>query len=60
MKVNRITLREIRLPLVDFFETSFGRTQERRVLLVELQGGATRWAGVNAWRAKVLFTVMRP
>ena len=38
MKIKRITLREIRLPLVDFFETSFGRTQERRVLLVEVQG----------------------
>jgi len=44
MKINRITLREIRLPLVDFFETSFGRTQERRVLLVEIQGGdAVGW-----------------
>ncbi len=37
MKINRITLREISLPLVDFFETSFGRTQDRRVLLVEIQ-----------------------
>jgi O-succinylbenzoate synthase len=44
VKINRITLREIRLPLVDFFETSFGRTQERRVLLVEIQGGdAVGW-----------------
>ena len=39
MKIDRITLREIRLPLVDFFETSFGRTRERRVLLVEVGDG---------------------
>ena len=41
MKIKRIVLREIRLPLVEFFETSFGRTQERRVLLVEIHGGGT-------------------
>ena len=29
MKLERITLRQIRLPLVHFFETSFGRTTER-------------------------------
>ncbi len=34
MKVEAITLREIRMPLVHFFETSFGRTTERRILLV--------------------------
>ena len=34
MKVEAITLREIRMPLVHFFETSFGRTYERRILLV--------------------------
>ncbi len=34
MKVEAITLREIQMPLVHFFETSFGRTTERRILLV--------------------------
>ena len=34
MKVEAITLREIRMPLVHFFETSFGRTTERRILLL--------------------------
>ena len=34
MKIEAITLREIRMPLVHFFETSFGRTTERRILLV--------------------------
>ncbi len=36
MKIEAITLREIRMPLVHFFETSFGRTTERRILLVTL------------------------
>jgi len=36
LKIEAITLREIRMPLVHFFETSFGRTTERRILLVTL------------------------
>ena len=36
MKIEAITLREIRMPLVHFFETSFGRTTERRILLIML------------------------
>lgn len=44
MKVEAITLREIRMPLVHFFETSFGRTYERRILLVSLHcDGITAW-----------------
>jgi O-succinylbenzoate synthase len=45
MKIKRIELREIRLPLVHFFETSFGRTYERRILLVRVfdSDGATGW-----------------
>ena len=44
MKIESITLREIRMPLVHFFETSFGRTTERRILLVELNcDGITAW-----------------
>ena len=38
MKLSRITLRQIRLPLVHFFETSFGRTTERHMVLVEVEG----------------------
>jgi len=34
VKVEAITLREIHMPLVHFFETSFGRTTERRILLL--------------------------
>jgi len=36
MKIESITLRELKMPLVHFFETSFGRTCARRILLVTL------------------------
>ncbi len=49
MKIDRITLREIRMPLVHFFETSFGRTTERRIIIVEVEGeGAVGWGEVTA------------
>ncbi len=35
IRIDSITLREIRMPLVHFFETSFGRTTDRRIILVE-------------------------
>lgn len=41
MDVNQIVLREINLPLVNAFETSFGITQKRRILLVEVHSGET-------------------
>jgi O-succinylbenzoate synthase len=34
--ISSVELREIRLPLVHFFETSFGRTTERRIVLVRV------------------------
>ena len=37
MRLDRIVLRQIRMPLVHFFETSFGRTYERDIILVEVQ-----------------------
>ena len=45
MIVSSIELREIRLPLIHFFETSFGRTTERRIVLVRVvdQDGAEGW-----------------
>ncbi len=49
IQLERITLREIRLPLVHFFETSFGRTKERRMVLVEVSsGGVSGWGEVTA------------
>src|SRR5208337_418278 len=44
MKIEAITLREIQMPLVHFFETSFGRIYSRRILLVQVQCD-----GVNGW-----------
>ncbi|HKF52773.1 MAG TPA: o-succinylbenzoate synthase [Candidatus Acidoferrales bacterium] len=44
MRIEQVTLREIRMPLVMRFETSFGTTTERRILLVEVKvGGVTGW-----------------
>jgi len=43
--ISSIELREIRLPLIHFFETSFGRTTERRIILVR----ATDADGVEGW-----------
>ena len=48
MRIDRITLREIRMPLVHPFETSFGRTTERRILLVEVEeDGVVGWGEVT-------------
>ena len=44
MKIEAITLREIHVPLVHFFETSFGRTYSRRILLVTVHSD-----GVDGW-----------
>ena len=45
MIVSSIELREIRLPLVHFFETSFGRTTERRIIIAKVtdRDGAEGW-----------------
>ncbi len=44
MIIDRIDLRLLRLPLVHFFETSFGRVHDRRFVLVTVHGeGATGW-----------------
>ena len=44
MKLERVTLRRVRLPLVTPFRTSFGTETERDVLLVEVAGdGVTGW-----------------
>lgn len=36
IKIERLEIREINLPLVHFFETSFGRTEKRRILLTKV------------------------
>ena len=44
MKIESLTMREIHMPLVHFFETSFGRVYSRRILLVSVD-----YEGVRGW-----------
>ena len=49
MRIDGITLRELHMPLVRPFETSFGVTRERRILLAEIQSeGLTGWGECTA------------
>jgi O-succinylbenzoate synthase len=48
MKIEAVTLREIHMPLVHFFETSFGRTYSRRILLATVH-----CEGVDGWGESV-------
>jgi o-succinylbenzoate synthase len=48
MKIESLTLREIQMPLVNFFETSFGRVYSRRILLVSVIAD-----GVRGWGESV-------
>ncbi|MDE3063394.1 MAG: o-succinylbenzoate synthase [Acidobacteriota bacterium] len=49
MKIDGIILRELHLPLVRPFETSFGVTRERRILLAEVHSeGLTGWGECTA------------
>ena len=44
MKIDAIVMREINMPLVEPFQTSFGTTTDRRILLVEIHAeGFTGW-----------------
>lgn len=42
--IDKVHVRHIKMPLVHFFQTSFGRTYERDILLVEVTAG-----GVSGW-----------
>ncbi|MGA2697731.1 MAG: o-succinylbenzoate synthase [Terriglobales bacterium] len=44
MKVEAITIRELHMPLVHFFETSFGRIETRRVILLTVH-----CEGIDGW-----------
>ena len=49
MKIDSIVLRELRMPLVRPFETSFGVTSNRRVILAEVRSeGLTGWGECTA------------
>jgi O-succinylbenzoate synthase len=45
VKIDRLELRLLRLPLVHFFETSFGRTYSREFILVTARGGGVEGHG---------------
>jgi o-succinylbenzoate synthase len=45
MRIDRIQLRLLRLPLVHFFETSFGRVYDRSFVLVKVEGGGAEGYG---------------
>lgn len=49
LKIKSVELTEINLPLVHFFETSFGRTHERRIILVRVEDvdGGEGWGEVT-------------
>lgn len=48
MRIQKITLREIRMPLVTPFETSFGRLTDRCMLIVQVESD-----GVSGWGESV-------
>src|ERR1700755_2166979 len=57
MNITTVEMREIRLRLVHFFETSFGRTIERRILLVRVldRDGAEGWGECTAGEGPFYF-----
>lgn len=49
MQIERLTLHQIKMPLIHFFQTSFGRTTDRHMVLVEVSaGGISGWGEITA------------
>ncbi len=49
MKIDRIILRQLKMPLVHFFETSFFRTYSRDIIIVEVVSeGLSGWGEITA------------
>lgn len=49
IRIERVIVRHLRMPLVHFFETSFGRTTTRDIILVEVvSDGTSGWGEVTA------------
>jgi len=49
IRVDQIIVRHLRMPLLHFFETSFGRTYERDIILIEaFADGISGWGEVTA------------
>jgi O-succinylbenzoate synthase len=50
LKIERIVLRQIHMPLLHAFETSFGQTLERQIVIVEAIGeGVSGWGEITAF-----------
>jgi O-succinylbenzoate synthase len=50
--IDKLVLRQVSMPLLHYFETSFGRTTNRQILLVEaIAGGVSGWGEVTAGEA---------
>src|SRR5215831_21269918 len=45
VRIERLRLRLVRLPLVAFFETSFGRIYDRTFIVVQADGGGVEGLG---------------
>ena len=54
MKIEAIHIRELNMPLAYPFETSFGVTTGRRILMIELEMRRHDARGVSVWRASTL------
>jgi O-succinylbenzoate synthase len=49
LKIDRIVLRRLQMPLVHFFETSFSRTYSRDIVIVEVMSeGLSGWGEITA------------
>jgi O-succinylbenzoate synthase len=49
VKIDRIILRQLKMPLVHFFETSFSRTYSRDIVIVEVMSeGLSGWGEITA------------
>ena len=49
MKIDRVVLRQLKMPLVHFFETSFSRTYSRDIVIVEVVSeGLSGWGEITA------------
>jgi O-succinylbenzoate synthase len=51
VRIDRLELRLLKLPLVDFFETSFGRIHEKQFILVRAEGGGASGYGESVAEA---------
>lgn len=56
MRIDRLELRLCRLPLVSFFETSFGRSDDRTFVLVRLEGDGSHGWGEAVAEAKPFYS----